>query len=97
MSDEANDQAKVLQLAAFRDEMSTCSYSQTRSTAPQRCISSSKGTKQDTLTQNKDINRRFPPIHPQLQVSRAFAKICLVCRCPCPLASFTIAKLSLGL
>ncbi len=40
-----------------------------------------------TMTQNKDMNLRFPLIHPQLQFSCAFAKICLVQRWPCPPAS----------
>ncbi len=47
--------------------------------------------------QNKDMNLRFPLIHPQLQVSCALAKMCLVHRWPCPPASKTIAKLLLGL
>ncbi len=33
------------------------------------------------------MNLEFPLIHPQLQVSCAFAKICLVHRCPCPPSS----------
>ncbi len=53
--------------------MTTCSYSQILSTAPQWCLSNSKGTKRDILTQNKDMNLRLPLIHPQLQVSCAFA------------------------
>ncbi len=81
MSSGANDQAKVLQFAAFRDH--GWGHAALYQRWPQVFISKLFQPPHSDVfptimelseMQNKDMNLQFPIIHPQLQVSCTFAK-----------------------